>query len=127
MWTLNRLTSTLTTAKMEQPDSSPQYNAQYIDNDSDSENIVLKPSVELIPDEYEHVDNKAALVHIFRGEYKHDLINCERFRGSLVKIGYEVPDENVHFIRTKEQVQRDLEKSEWRTGVGCYWLGCSCR
>lgn len=84
----------------------------YIDIDFDTENIILKPSVELIPDEYEHVDNKAALVHVFRGEYKHDAINTERFLRSMNNIGYEVPFENVHFIRKRDQVLKDLDESE---------------
>lgn len=97
---------------MEHKDATPMNNKlEYIESDFDMEDIVLKPSVELIPDEYEHTDNKAALVHIFRGEYKHDVINTERVRLSLQKLGYDIPFENVHFIRKRKQVQEDLDES----------------
>lgn len=98
---------------MEQKDSALMNKLDYIDNDYDMEYIILKPSVELIPDEYEHSDNKAALVHVFRGEYKHDAFNTERFLFTLRDLGYEVPLENVHFIRKKQEVLKDLEDSKF--------------
>lgn len=100
-------------SKMETNDSREMNILDYIENEQDMENIVLKPSVELIPDEYEHTDNEVALVHIFRGEYKHDAFNTERFLFSMKKLEYNVPNENVHFIRTKEAVIKDLDNSKY--------------
>lgn len=97
---------------MEQKDASLINKLAYRENESDMEHIVLKPSAELIPDEYQHTDNKAALVHIFRGEYKHDALNTKALIVSLNQLGYEVPYKNVHFIRRKEQVQKDLDNSK---------------
>lgn len=98
---------------MEHKDATLMSKLDYIESDFDMEDIVLKPSVELIPDEYEHVDNTAALVHIFRGEYKHDAFNTERLLYSLRKIGYEVSHDNIHYIRKREQVQKDLHESKY--------------
>lgn len=97
---------------MENKDSQsvPNKISAYIEDDM--EDIVLKPSTELIPDEYEHVDNTKALVHIFCGEHKYDFINTQNFYKCLSEMGYKIPDEHVHFIRTKEYLLKRLKDSE---------------
>lgn len=86
-------------------------NLSYNKND-EMEDIILKPSTELIPDEYEHVNNKDVLVHFFVGEYKHDANNSDVFSKSLENIGYDVPIENVHKIKKKETVLAELQSSK---------------
>lgn len=97
---------------MEHKDSQPISNkiSDYIDDDM--EDIVLKPSTELIPDEYEHVDNTKALVHIFRGEYKYDAKNTEHFYKCLAEMGYNISDDYIHYIRNKEYILKLLKDSE---------------
>lgn len=97
---------------MEHKDASLMNKLDYIESDHDMEKIVLKPSVELIPDEYKHIDNSSALVHIFRGFYKHDADNTREIMSSLENIGYKISIHNVHFISTKDQIQKDLDASK---------------
>lgn len=84
----------------------------YIENENDMEDIILKPSTELIPDEYEHTSNADALVHVFRGEFEHDADNTTEFLDSLEKIGYKVSIEVVHHIKKKAEVLKQLEESK---------------
>lgn len=72
------------------------------------EDIVIKPSTELIPDEYEHKLNKNVSFHIFTlPEIKNNLEQiCKTFKS----IGYNVNDDKIHSVDSKIQFEKELEK-----------------
>lgn len=78
------------------------------------EDIVIKPSTELIPDEYEHSTNENILFHVFRTptqpdeELAKDLINCVK------DINYKVDAKtNIHSLDTVEQLNANLKTSKF--------------
>ncbi|KAJ8919970.1 hypothetical protein NQ315_006500 [Exocentrus adspersus] len=68
--------------------------------DLGSEQIVIKPSTELIADEYEHFKEPAAniLVHTFSSERKVDQESVKLFVETLKGIDYEIEENNSHCL-----------------------------
>lgn len=77
-----------------------------VENDED---IRVDPSAELIPDEYEHKDNKSGLVIVFCGNFPSALEDKRQLTEALLKHGYEVPEENVFKVASKKNVLEDLK------------------
>ncbi|KAK9877842.1 hypothetical protein WA026_020074 [Henosepilachna vigintioctopunctata] len=67
--------------------------------------ILLKPSTELISDEYAH-DNGTACVHIFifKENYEAFFVDCMKL------LGYSIPDTNIHQLSTRTEVLSSLQK-----------------
>lgn len=72
------------------------------------EPITVPPSTELIPDEYEHRDNKKGLVLIFYSKY--DVDNQQVIRNEFCDQGYTVPENNVVGLTNKDQVLGALDQ-----------------
>lgn len=70
--------------------------------------IFLKPSTELIPDEYEHVDNEGAAVHIFifKENMERKFVDC------MSSLGYIVPENHIHPLSSRLEVIASLRRSE---------------
>ncbi|XP_017773009.1 PREDICTED: uncharacterized protein LOC108560081 [Nicrophorus vespilloides] len=64
--------------------------------------VEIKPSTEKIPDEYEI---EKASVHIFMPKDSRYNTVVETFKKSMKNCSFEVPDENVHIIRSKKDLQ----------------------
>ncbi|KAK5640375.1 hypothetical protein RI129_011186 [Pyrocoelia pectoralis] len=72
------------------------------------EPITVPPSTELIPDEYEHCDNKKGLVLIFYSKY--DVDNEQVIRSEFCDQGYTVLKNNVVALTNKDEVLRALDR-----------------
>ncbi|XP_044761373.1 uncharacterized protein LOC123318717 isoform X2 [Coccinella septempunctata] len=68
--------------------------------------IFLKPSTELIPDEYEHDDQESASVHvfIFKENMERKFVDCMR------SLGYIVPEKNIHPLSSRMDVIATLQR-----------------
>lgn len=71
------------------------------------EEILVRPSTELVPDEYEHEEEKHILVHVFTEKKK----NVDRFINTLKAKNYDIPENNVHDL-TKDSCDKILEDSK---------------
>lgn len=60
------------------------------------EEIEVKPSSELIPDEYVRMTNETSVVHLFYTDWAYDEDNADNIYQTLIKCGYKIPKENVH-------------------------------
>lgn len=75
------------------------------------EEIVIKPSAELFPDEYD-ISKKPPTVHIFLGTAKSDKQEGSTFKKTLNDYDYNIPDENVHYLQDTELLEC-LDKSRY--------------
>ncbi|XP_044269759.1 uncharacterized protein LOC123014617 [Tribolium madens] len=74
----------------------------------DEEEIVIKPSTELIPDEYKHDVEENVLLHIFKTDY--DEGTAEELLEAAKYIKYKVNNDNLHNLNTREEFYEDIEK-----------------
>jgi hypothetical protein len=74
----------------------------------DEEQIDIKPSPELIPDEYEHSTSDSVLIHIFRtvddSKPAEDLMNTVAAINNTISA-----EKNLHYLDKREGFFKDLE------------------
>jgi hypothetical protein len=74
----------------------------------DEEQIDIKPSPELIPDEYEHSTSDSVLIHIFRTD--DDSKPAEDLMNTVAAINNTISaTKNLHYLDKKEEFFKDLE------------------
>lgn len=78
-----------------------------------SADIVVKPSPEHIPDEYEHNDNRKAKVYIFYEGYDLDVDTLNNYLvPTLTEIEYEVTQDSIQLFKTKGDIDNKLDESK---------------
>jgi hypothetical protein len=91
-------------------DASGTYSQSTIRRKSfyDEEQIDIKPSPELIPDEYEHSTSDSVLIHIFRTD--DDSKPAEDLMKTVAAINNTISaTKNLHYLDKKEEFFKDLE------------------
>ena len=77
------------------------------------EDIIVKPSTELIPDEYEHSTNQSVLFHVFAAPLVTPL--AEELLKSVRLINYDVDTKrNLHDLNKPNEFWTHLEASKYR-------------
>ncbi|EFA01237.1 hypothetical protein TcasGA2_TC000068 [Tribolium castaneum] len=74
----------------------------------EDEEIIIKPSTELIPDEYKHEVEENVLLHIFKTDYDDE--TAEEILESAKYINYKVDSNNLHNLNTRNEFYEDIEK-----------------
>lgn len=93
------------------PSEKPRkYSASHYVDPDDIEKITVPPSTELIPDEYKHDDNTKGLVFIFHST--RDEENKKLLTKAFSDQDYNVPQENIYRMSTKELVMDTIKESE---------------
>ncbi|RZC36709.1 uncharacterized protein BDFB_005547 [Asbolus verrucosus] len=78
---------------------------------AEEEDIVVKPSTELIPDEYEHVSNDTVLLHIFATPIEQDLV--DGLLQTMQDIDYKIDaNTSLHDLNESKSFLKDLEASK---------------
>lgn len=90
-----------------------RYSTGYLVENNEIEHVEVAPSTELIPDEYEHKDNKTGLVIAFCGNYPSAMEDKSQLIEALAQQGYNIPEENLFKIVSKKNVLEDMRSSEY--------------
>lgn len=77
----------------------------------DEEEIVIKPSTELIPDEYKFSVDDTVAFHIFKTD--DDEENAQDILDAAEFIQYKVDSTNLHNLNTRKEFFQDLYKGKY--------------